>query len=339
MVRRIRNEVAVGITTLVVLVLTVYIVVMLADWPNLLTAKQKITVRLPYRVGLKGISDGSPIHLGGIKIGQVTHTSIRKLDPTSPGADDIYAFFTMKIPQQYQLRRDCVLMPQSNVLGGQTVLSIEDLGREGEIIKDSQTVDLLLADSVMETIKREFDPDDPNSFLAFVKYEVNRDNADSIVASLKKTTVQVEKDIHAVASQIQLTLAKANKTLDTAQSTLRDLKDFTSDERIDSIISNITEVSVNLKLTSQEVRRAPWKLLYKPNQKEFKIQALVDSAGAFAAGAERLDSTALRLQKLIAATDDKQPIDKDRIRSMVSQLEASFEQFRKAEQKFWEELK
>ena len=117
------------------------------------------------------------------------------------------------------------------------------------------------------------------------------------------------------------------------------LQRFTSDERIERIKNNIAEVSVNLKLTSREVRRAPWKLLYKPKRKEFRIQALVDSAGAFAAGAERLDSTALRLQKLLAATDDKQLIDRDKIKSMVSQLEASFEQFQKAEQKFWEELK
>jgi hypothetical protein len=66
---------------------------------------------------------------------------------------------------------------------------------------------------------------------------------------------------------------------------------------------------------------------------------LIDSAGAFAAGAERLDSAALRLHKLMAATDDKLQVDKDSIESMVSELEASFEQFQKVEQKFWEELK
>lgn len=339
MAKKVRNEVAVGITVLVVLVLAVYIVIMLADWSSLSIAQQKITVRLPYRVGLKGLSDGSPVHLGGIKVGQITHTHIRKFDPTTPGTDDIYVFFTMKIPQQYQLRRDCVLMPQSNVLGGQVLLSIEDLGREGEIIKDGQTVNLFLADSVTEVIKHEFDPDDPNSLLARIKYEVNRDNADSIVASLKSTAAQLEKDIHAIAGQIQQTLAKADSALDTTQSALKNLKEFTDDERIDRIISNIDEVSVNFKLTSRDVRRAPWKLFYKPKQKELKIQTLIDSAGAFAAGAERLDSAALRLQKLTAAASDKRLIDKDHIKSMVSELEASFEQFQKAERKFWEELK
>lgn len=339
MARKTRNEVAVGITVLVVLVLAIYIVVVLADWSSLFTVQQEITVRLPYRVGLRGLSDGSPVHLGGVKVGQITHTEISKLDPTSPGTDDIYVFFTMKIPQQYPLRRDCILVPQSSVLGGQSLLSIEDLGQEGEMIKDGQTVDLILADSVMDVLKREFDSGNPDSILALVKYEVNRDNADSIVASLKKAAAQLEKSISAVTGQVQQTLAKADSALDTAQSALEDIKEFISDERFARIVRNMDEISVNMKLTSQEVRRAPWKLLYKPNKKEFKIQALIDSAGAFAAGAERLDSAALCLQKMIATADNKVLIDEDRIKSMVSELEASFEQFQKAEQKFWEELK
>ena len=339
MARKTHNEVAVGITVLVVLVLAIYIVVVLADWSSLFAVQQEITVRLPYKVGLRGLSDGSPVHLGGVKVGQITHTEISKLDPTNTGTDDVYVFFTMKIPQQYPLRRDCILVPQSSVLGGQSLLSIEDLGQEGEMIKDGQTVDLILADSVMDAIKREFDSGNPDSILALVKYEVNRDNADSIVASLKKAVAQLEKSISAVSGQIQQTLAKADSALDTAQSALEDLKEFVGDERIDRIVRNMAEISVNMKLTSQEVRRAPWRLLYKPNKKEFKIQALVDSAGAFVAGAERLDSAALCLQKMIATADNKVLIDEDRIKSMVSELEASFEQFQKVEQKFWEELK
>ena len=315
MAKRNRNEVAVGITISAVLVLTIYLVVMLAEWPSLFTTQQKITVRLPYKAGLKGINKDSPVHLGGVKIGHITDIGIKKENPTSTDGNDVYVFFTMKMPQQYPLRRDCVLLPQSNVLGGQVLLSIEDLGHEGEIIKDGQTVELLLADNIMEAIKREFDPDDPDSFLARLK-----------------------RDVPAIVKQLQQTIAKADAALETAHSATKNFKELTDDERIDRIISNITEVSTNLKLTSQELRRAPWKLLYKPKQKEFRIQALLDSAGAFAAGAERLDSTALRLQRLIVTTDDKLQVDKDKLESMVSELETSFEQFRKAEEKFWEEL-
>lgn len=339
MARKAHNEVAVGITVLVVLVLVTYIVIMLADWSTLLTPQQKITVKVPYRIGLKGLIKGSPVHLGGIKIGRITDTWIGQLDQTNESADEVYVFFTMKIPQKYQLFSDCVLVPQSNVLGGQTLLSIEDLGRDGEIVRDGQTVDLLLADSAMEAIKQEFNADDPNSLLARVKYEVDRDKADSIVTSVKDAIGQLEEDVNDVANKLQETLDKAEAALDSARSTLEDIGEVARDERLDRFISNLTEVSVNLKLTSREVRRAPWKLLYKPKRKEFRIQALVDSAGAFAAGAERLDSAALRLQKLLAVTEDEQLYDKDQIKSMLAELETSFEQFQEAERKFWDELK
>ena len=344
MARKVRNEVAVGITVLVVLALAVYIVVMLADWSSLSTAQKEITVRVHYKVGLKGLQAGSPVHLGGFKIGHVTHTGAEKLEPTTADTDDVYVFFTMKIAQQVQLRSDCVLVPQSNVLGGQTLLAIRDLGHEGAIIKDGQTVDLTLADNVMEAIQREFNPDNPESLLVRLKEDIPAITS-RIQQTLKKADstfdiaqLAMKEDIPAITRQLRQTFTKADSALDTARSALEKLNEFAGDERIDRIISNLAEVSVNLKLTSQEVRRAPWKLLYKPKRREFKIQALVDSAGAFAAGAERLDSAALRLHKLIAAAGDEPLIDKDQIKSMVSELETSFEQFQKAEQKFWEDL-
>jgi len=411
MARKTRNEVAVGITVLIVLVLATYIVVTLADWSSLFVPQQKVTVRVHYKVGLKGLQVGSPIHLGGVKIGHITNTEIRRLEPTATDSNEVYVFFTMKIPQQYQLRRDCVLVPQSNLLGGQTLLAIEDLGREGQIIKDNQTVELALAEDALEVIKREFNsndpcsllvqikknipaianqlqktltkvdlvlditaealrefsPKDPNSLLARAKNDVlaitgqmrsTLAKADSTLAKVDSTLDNVQAalrefdpndpnsllarakiDVLAITGQMQATLAKADSALDNARAALKNLKEITGDERINRIIGNISEVAVNLKLTSQEVRRAPWKLLYRPKKKESEIQVLIDSAGAFAAGAERLDSAALRLQKIIATTDDQLLIDKDRIKSMVSELETSFEQFREAERKFWEDLK
>ena len=337
MARKTRSEVAVGMTVLVVLGLTIYIVVMLADWSSLTTPQQEITIRMPYKVGLKGLGQGSPVHLGGIKVGQITHVSIGKPDPNNP-EKGIDVYFTMQIPQQYQLRRDCVLLPQSNLLGGQALLSIEDVGAEGEPINDGQTVDLLLSETMMEAISHEFDPDDPESVLAMLKYEVNRDHADSLVSSLKRVAAELEKGIPLITGQVEKTLEKARSALDSAQLVLENVKALTGDERIDRIMSNVAEVSVNLKLTTREVRRAPWKLLYRPGQKEFKIQALVDSAGAFAAGAERLDSAAMNLKKIVAGVGDKPATDIDRIEAMLAELEASFGQFQKAERKFWEQL-
>jgi len=440
MAKKVRNEIAVGITVITVLVLTFCIVLALADWPDAYASKQNITVQLPYKMGLRGLKKGSPVYLGGAKIGQVTNTRIEKLDPNSTGDEDVWVFFTIKIPQKYPLRRDCVLMPESNVLGGQTILAITDLGCRETLVQDGQTIKLTLADSMTEAIKREFNPDNPDSLVAHLKFEVDRDNDDSIMASvahsannlkqltakidrqftlddqkqtlmvkvhsildrlgdvteqintqfdtdnkmavlarlnialdkldagltqikemietnktdvtqmvtsLKNTAEQLENDLPTITKQIEQSLAKADASIDTAQVALTNLKDFSSQasdtiqvnrDNIDQLIRNVAEVSVNLKLASRDVHRAPWKLLYKPKQGELKIQGLIDSAGDFAAGAERLDNASLRLKTILETTGEKIPVDKKKIDAIITELETSFEKFEKAEQKFWKEL-
>ena len=403
MARKARNEVAVGVTVLVVLGLVAYIIVMLADWSSLFVPKQEIIVKVHYKVGLKGLQIGSPIQLGGVKIGYITRTEIRSLDQNVADSNQIYAFFTMKIPQQYQLRTDCVLAPRRNLLGGQSLLDIEDLGIKGEIIKGESAVELTLANDTMYMIRREFNTDDPRSLLARVKRDIpvvtsaiqrTLEKLDSVlniaVAALQEFSpkdpnslmARTKKDVLAITGRMQVTLAKADSTLesaktalgefdpcdpnsllacakndilaitsqlrrstikadsalDHAQGALRRLREYTSDERVDRIIDNVGEVTANFKLTSQSIRRAPWKLFYRPKEKESEMQALLDSSAAFVVGAERLDSAALRLQRLIGTADDQTPIDNERIKSVLSELETSFEAFREAEQRFWQNL-
>jgi hypothetical protein len=230
------------------------------------------------------------------------------------------------------------------MLGGQVVLSIEDLGSEGKLIADGRTVDLLLGDTIFEKIKHEFDPEDPKSMFAKMKDdmpEITEQIKQLLSKDVPEITEQVKqilgKDFPEIAEQVKQVITKVDSALDTTQSTLTNIEAYTKDERIDKIVGNLNKVSSNLKLTSEEVRRAPWKLLYKPKPNEYKIQALVDSAGAFATGAENLDNTVLRLQRLVIEADGKF-VDKERIEAVIAELQNSFEQYQKAETEFWQQL-
>jgi len=395
-----QNEVAVGLTVLVVLVLTVYIVVTLADWSSLFTTQQEITVRLPYKTGLKGLAQGSPIHLGGVKIGSISDAGILAPDTKGDERSEVFVFFTMQLPEHYQLRTDCLLAPQSNVLGGQVVLSIEDLGQDGEPIRDGQVTDLSLVSTLMNALTSEFDPNDPESLLGRIKSEFTKENKDSVITHLKSAISKLDTSMSAIAELLpqnlqkldatletahaaieqiktvvkderinkimqnltetssnlklatskldntssvvsdlfQQKLKKIDATLETAHAAIKRMKTVVKDERIDKMMQNLTETSSNLKLATQEIRRAPWKLLYKPGEKEFRIQALVDSAATFASGAETLDSTSLRLRRLMDEMNESQEVDKERIDAMLIELENSFKQFQKAEMMFWQEL-
>ncbi|MBI9018411.1 MAG: hypothetical protein JEZ07_14255 [Phycisphaerae bacterium] len=431
-----KNELIVGIVVTAILALAIYVVVALADWSTMASDQQQLTIRLPYQTGLRGLMKGSPVYLGGVKVGVVTKTKLA--DPTEAdiSSGNFKVQFTMRLPEVYRVYDDCKLIPYSNVLGGQTMLVIDDLGSKGKLIADGQTVDIALGDDLMTTITKEFDPDSSESFFARLKYEINRENKDSIFASLantstnlsqitakldyhldaqsndsfmenmisivdnldkatqkidsqldnenqqglivrlNKTLIQMdntlasaddlidnakpdflatlrslnkvtgalEKDIPVLMKQVQGSLAKIDTAIITADSALVSFKAFgdklcdrteVNKQKLDGIIANFHEVSSNMKLVSREVRRAPWKLLYEPKEKEVRLQAMVDTAGAFATGAERVDNAVETLRSLLS--DDS--TNTENIKSAIAELQTSLGKFKTAEDKLWEDLK
>ena len=427
MAKKHSNEIAVGVTVLVALLLAVYVVVVLGDWQNLLTDKQRITVKVPYKVGLKGLAQGSPVFLGGAKIGQICQTSIAKKE-SDP---NIYVYFTLEIPSEYTLRDDCVLAPISNVLGGQSSLAIKDVGHgnilaDGDVLvlpeqqeeqeeepgteeKVTVTFEPTITDAI-DNLKDQLNTDNKHSLMrqikdlvakiddqvtvdkdrqsfmaklhkimdrldgiaAAVDTQLDEANAEAIVAKMhqalakldnslaevedliksnkpdistaitavKNTVVQIEKETPEILAAIKKALDKITPAVEKTEVLISELKDAVAVNRpvIDQLILNLHEISTNLKLSSSEIRRAPWKLLYQPKKGEVQIQGLIDSAGAFATGAERLDSTSLRLQALLSEDAERTPEDLQRIQNILAELETSFEQFRKAEEKFWKEI-
>jgi len=435
MAKKQHNDVVVGLTVLAVLVLTIYIVVVLGDWQNLFRDKKKITIEQPYTIGLKGLSAGSPVLLGGAKIGQITETDI----VYDKEADQVKVFFTLEIPEEYPLRQDCLLSPLSNVLGGQASLDIKSLGEKKEIIGDGEVVqevkfETSIADAI-ESLKNELDSQAAGSLLYNLKEQVDKENPDSILASLVTTAINLRDTTNEINKQIEpneegrtlmfkvheildkldtislrfrdqlelkpgedkaTMMAKIHTALDALNSSLEQIDELIREnspgitetidslkvsarkveeslpgiiddaneilatakeamgsardalgkveeilsvnrESIDRMVRNLDEVSVNLKMTSREVRLAPWKLLYQPGKDELQLQGVIDAASGFANGAERLDEATVRLKALLGSTGEE--IDPKRIESILAELETSFERFQKAENKLWEELK
>jgi len=407
MAKKKRNEVLVGATVLISLILAVYIIITLGDWENLFTRKNNIRFEMPYQVGLKGLTQGSPVMLGGAKVGQVDHTAIRMASDTqAEGANAILVSFTIEVPAAYPLRSDCRLSAQSNVLGGQAVLIIEELGRQGHLLTNDETVPLTTLSGgftdVMNNINKEFNSSDPQSLLFRIKAELDNTNPDSLLTHLLQTTTNVESITqalddelamlpdqstlrsqlrtlldslqstiaqvhqfmeanrqpltHAIASMESITrelekrtpelVANVQKTLNSAAESLTEIRELAAvlrtevdmnKEFIDRIILNLNEMSVNLTEVSRAVRRAPWKLLYKPTGSEIKYQALIDSTENFVGGAERLDALAIHLKVLLQETPT--PENQQRIEAMMKELERTFQTYKEAEEQFWEVLK
>ena len=255
MAKKVRNEVAVGLTVLVVMILTFYIVITLGDWSSLTDDQKEITVQLPYQVGLKGLIEGSPIYLGGVKIGQVCETKI--VLPQDQNAD-IQVCFTMVIPESCPLRVDAVLEADSNLLGGQVSLVILDLGQGKALLKEGDVASLRFEsgiDGMFSSIKRELDIENTHSLIYRFKNEFNRDSAGSFVDLLVKAAT----DLHEITGRIKQHLivdgekkslvAKLDKAMDKLNSSL---------EQIDSLVrenkGNISETISSLHKTDACVK-------------------------------------------------------------------------------------
>lgn len=109
---------------------------------------------------------------------------------------------------------------------------------------------------------------------------------------------------------------------------------------IDRSILNFKEMSDQLRLASVEIRLAPWRLLFQPDEKERQKLGTFEAARTFAEAATYLDDAAARLQAISAATgSDGQPIaSRDEIQRIQESLKAAFERFSRAENYLYEKL-
>ena len=165
--------------------------------------------------------------------------------------------------------------------------------------------------------------------------------------NLNAASGTIKDKLPGIADQVTAVIAKVDTSLTTAQSALEDVqktaanaKDTTATLRslivenrskFDSMIGSIKTTSDNLKTASIEIRRSPWRLLYKPTPGEAANLNLYDSAREFADGAGSLSDAAGALRD---ALHDPQA-DRAQLQKLVHQLDASFNQFHQVESRLW----
>ena len=171
------------------------------------------------------------------------------------------------------------------------------------------------------------------------------------MASLNKVTSNVRDRLPAILDRLQSGLDKVGTTVDGARSAMEDVKstaantrDITASVRsillgnrgkFDGIIASLKTTSDNLKGASIEVRRSPWRLLYKPTAEEMGNLNLYDSTREFAEGAGSLDDAAAALRDAL----HDQKTDPQRVQKLLQQLDESFNSFHQVEQKLWVAVK
>lgn len=110
----------------------------------------------------------------------------------------------------------------------------------------------------------------------------------------------------------------------------------------DEQLPNIRRMMANFRLASDqlastlaEVRRSPWRLLYRPENRELNFELLYDSARAYAAAVEDLRSTSETIESLRAGgvADGAARID-----GLLADLQGAFERYKDAESEFLRQM-
>ena len=105
--------------------------------------------------------------------------------------------------------------------------------------------------------------------------------------------------------------------------------------RLDAIFASVKTTGDNLKAASAEIRRSPWRLLYKPAKGEMANLNLYDAARQFAEGANDMNDAATALRDALAAKE----LDEKQLKGFVERLDKSFVSFQQVEKTLWERVR
>jgi len=171
------------------------------------------------------------------------------------------------------------------------------------------------------------------------------------VANLKDATGTVKDKLPGMMDKVDGLLTKITTAVDDTSQALQDVKKIAANTRdatqtvrqvivtnhgkLDAMIASLKTTGDNLKYASSEVRRSPWRLLYKPGAGEVANLNLYDSTRQFAEGAGQLNDAAVALRDALKDPD----VDQAQVQKLVEKLDKSFAGFQDVEQQLWQQVK
>lgn len=160
---------------------------------------------------------------------------------------------------------------------------------------------------------------------------------DQVVRDTLDHTERVTREVkQRVLGQVSEALEKAAAALDSLKAATAETQVLIAGQRpvLERALANAQLTTDQLKLAAIEIRRSPWRLLYRPDEAELDSDNLYDSARSFAMAAGALESAAQSLRAVAVAG-----VPGEKVQPMLDHLEALFEKFELAESSFWQTLK
>ena len=213
-----------------------------------------------------------------------------------------------------------------------------DVGDEQALLcKINDAVDNFRAAVVQ--IRRQTDPGDEQSMVAKLHSILDKlnDAAEVVRAWLGENEPRLTQAIRNLTDEL---LPKIHGLVDQLSLAVREGKEMIvlNRDKFQGMIDDFREMSAHLRMVADDVRRAPWKLLYRPGAEELAEQKLLDAVSAFAIAASELDDSLGRLQALQKVSDGKLVVPREQLLKSIEQLNQSMVKFKQAEKKLWHQL-
>ncbi|MCG3129178.1 MAG: hypothetical protein CHACPFDD_04088 [Phycisphaerae bacterium] len=203
------------------------------------------------------------------------------------------------VPNSLLARVASILESLAATLAEATGLLTDNRATLAQTVRHVESLTARLDGELMTTLLAELNRDDPNSILGRVHAAMNRLNGS--LADIQAITA-AGRDVIVVSKPA------AERT-----------------------IANAREMSEQLRLASEEIRLAPWKLLYRPSPRETSQMTVFEAARTFAEAATYLDDAAARLEAATSATSGAAPASAAEIDAIIDGIRKAFERFKRAE--------
>lgn len=97
-------------------------------------------------------------------------------------------------------------------------------------------------------------------------------------------------------------------------------------EGISDIVANLDRISTRAKAAVDDIAASPWRLLYRPTDREIAFEQLNDASWRLAGALDELQDTAAAMRDAAAAAPDgADPEALSRLADTVAESEAAFE--------------
>ena len=171
------------------------------------------------------------------------------------------------------------------------------------------------------------------------------------MANIHTITDDVKAKLPGIMDHVDTVVVKTTTTLDNAKGTIEDIKATVTNAKaisesarilvdgnkykFDTMVGTLKVTLENMKGFSADLRRSPWRLLYRPGPGEMDNLELYDAARQFSDGANGVNDAAVALRDAM-----KNPtVDKAEIQKLVDRLNTSFDSFNTVEDKLWRAVK